>query len=186
MPEQQGTHATVWAFENTDRKRRLNEWYVYVINLAHSILEFFPGPVRRFVLQRALASCGRGVFVDHKVYVKFPWLVQIGDRVSINRGVEFYPDIMSGSQIVLGSDVYVGPHARFHASGHDLENLEQHVGGTIRVGDGCWIGAGALILPGVSIGDSSVIGAGAVVARDIPPAVIAVGVPARAIRSIDN
>ena len=186
MRKRQGVPLASWAFQNTHRKRLVNEWYVYLINLGHMLAELFPGPIRRMVLSRALGSCGSNVFVDHKVYVKFPWLVHIGDSVSLNRGVEFYPDLASKSSITLGSGVYVGPHVRFHASGHDPENLEQHVGGSIVVGDECWIGAGALILSGVSIGQGSVIGAGAVVTKDVPPNVIAVGVPARVIRILQT
>jgi len=54
----------------------------------------------------------------------------------------------------------------------------------VRIGVNCWIGAGALIMPGVTVGDNSVIAAGAVVTRNIPPNVIAAGVPAKVLRAI--
>lgn len=159
---------------------------MWAANLAHSVLELFPGPVRRFVWRRAFGSCGREVFIDHKVYVKFPWLVFVGDHVSLNRGCEFYPDLSSGSTITLGADVYVAPNVRFHASGHDIGDLERHIGGDIRVGNGCWIGAGATVLPGVVIGAGSVVGAGAVVARDVPERVVVAGVPARIVNAVER
>ncbi|MEJ2750776.1 MAG: DapH/DapD/GlmU-related protein, partial [Anaerolineae bacterium] len=56
----------------------------------------------------------------------------------------------------------------------------------IVIGEGVWIGSNVTILPGVTIGDRAVIGAGAVVNRDIPPRTIAVGVPARVIKTIDD
>ena len=55
---------------------------------------------------------------------------------------------------------------------------------SIRIGNNCWIGAGALIMPGVTIGDNTVIGAGSVVTHDIPSGVVAVGNPCRVMREI--
>jgi acetyltransferase-like isoleucine patch superfamily enzyme len=72
------------------------------------------------------------------------------------------------------------------ASGwHDIHDLSQHVGGDIVVGDNVWIGAGAILLPGVTIGVNSIVGAGSVVTQDIPDNKIAVGNPARVIKDRD-
>jgi len=167
-------------------KLTANHAYVYGIHLLHGLLDLTPWFVRGFVLRRLLGRAGRSTYFDHRVYIKFPWLVEIGDRASINRGVEFYPDFFGGHRIVLGDDVRVGPNARFHAAGHDLADLDYtHSGGTITVGDSVWIGAGALILPGVTLGDRSVVGAGSVVTRDVPADAVAVGVPARVVRQRD-
>ena len=56
----------------------------------------------------------------------------------------------------------------------------------VKIGSGCWIGGGAIILPGVTIGDGTVIGAGSVVTKDIPANCVAVGNPCRVIRSING
>ncbi|WP_395952085.1 DapH/DapD/GlmU-related protein [Bifidobacterium callitrichos] len=56
----------------------------------------------------------------------------------------------------------------------------------IRIGRGCWLGGGVIVLPGVTIGDGTVIGAGSVVTRDIPANVVAVGNPCRVLRSINE
>jgi acetyltransferase-like isoleucine patch superfamily enzyme len=164
-------------------KLTANHAYVYAVHLLHLLLDLTPWFVRGFVLRLLLGRMGRGVYFDHRVYIKFPWLVEIGDHASINRGAEFYPDFFQGHRIVLGNDVRVGPNARFHAAGHDISDLDYaHTGGTITVGDAVWIGAGALLLPGVTIGDRSVVGAGSVVTRDVPADSVAAGVPARVIR----
>lgn len=173
---------TGWAFADTLRKRRLNQLWVDLGAVQHAVLGCLPGPLRNRAWRRLLRACGHRVFFDHRVYVKYPWLVWIGDDVAVNRGVELYPDLGSKSGIVIGSGVYLAPHVRFHASGHHLDDLERHIGAPIAVGDGCWIGTGAILLPGVTIGEGSVIGAGAVVTDDIPPGSIAVGSPARVIR----
>ena len=56
----------------------------------------------------------------------------------------------------------------------------------MRIGKNCWLGAGVIVLPGVTIGDNSVIGAGSVVTKDIPANVVAVGTPCRVLRKIDE
>ena len=56
----------------------------------------------------------------------------------------------------------------------------------MRIGRNCWIGAGALIMPGVSIGDNTVVGAGSVATRDLPANALAVGNPCRVLRSLDG
>lgn len=172
-----------WAFADRTRKRRVNNLWVDLVALLHLLLSLLPGPLRTFAWRHLLGTCGHRVFFDRKVYVKYPWLIHMGDDIAVNRGVEFYPDLGSHSGITIGSDAYLAPHARFHASGHDLEDLTRHVGGPIIVGTGCWIGAGALVLPGITIGDDVVIGAGSVVTDDIPDGSIAVGAPAKVIRT---
>jgi maltose O-acetyltransferase len=170
-------------FENPTRMRIFNHLFVYIIHLAHMLLNVMPGPIRNLGFRLLLARVGRNTFFDYNVYVKFPWLVEIGDEVSINRGVEFYPEFKGDHKIVIGNDVRIAPHVRFYAAGHDLSDVAQHVGGTIIVEDHVWIGAQAIILPGVVIGHDTIIGAGSVVTDDIPPRSIAVGVPAQVIKT---
>ena len=61
----------------------------------------------------------------------------------------------------------------------------KHVSGPIRIEDGAWIGAGAIILAGVTVGQKSIVGAGAVVTRDVPPYAIVAGNPAKVLGRID-
>ena len=92
----------------------------------------------------------------------------------------------------FGRNCLVGPRSIFRTSNHGFVNLEtiiakqEHDSKDITIGEDVWIGAGVIVLPGVKIGDRSVIGAGAVVTRDIPAESIAVGVPARVIKSRSN
>lgn len=167
-------------------KRTLNHAYVDFIQLVHVVLGVCPWFVRNAVWRLLLARCGSGVFFDHRVYIKFPRLVSIGDDVSINRGVEFYGGLHGRNVIRIGSNVRIAPNVRFHAAGHDPDHPDlADSGADIVVEDGCWIGAGALVLQGVTIGRASVVAAGSVVNRDIPPGSIAAGVPARVLRARD-
>jgi len=97
------------------------------------------------------------------------------------------------STIRIGKRCMIGAIQIFDGNGHDLsfpdvENRQSTKGTAepITIGDDVWIGVGCIILPGVSIGDGSVIGAGSVVAKDIPPRVVAAGNPARVVKDYSN
>lgn len=118
------------------------------------------------------------VYSDHGVNIR------VGRNVFINQGCRL--DDIGG--IEIGDEVMMGPGVRLISSGHPLEPSLRRKGITaapIRIERNVWIGAGAMVLQGVTIGEDSVIGAGAIVTRDIPRAVLAVGVPARVVRSSD-
>lgn len=172
----------VWSRPRT--KRWLNQAYAYAIQLLHVALDLLPWFLRNAAWRVLLHRCGAGVFFDHRVYVKFPWLVSIGSDVSINRGAEFYCGLRERSRIVIGSNVRIAPNVRFHAAGHDPDDPAlADTGADIVVGDDCWIGAGALVLQGVTIGRGAVVAAGSVVTRDVPADAIVGGVPARLLRA---
>jgi len=111
--------------------------------------------------------------------------ITLGDHVNIG----FYSEIFSGSSVT------VGPHGLFAAytylvgGGHefaraDVPVLEQERPSRgITLGEDVWLGAGAKVMDGVTIGDHVVVGAGAVVTEDLPAGVVALGVPARVVRS---
>lgn len=164
-------------------KRFVNSAYVYGLNLLHLLLDLLPWFIRNGVWRLLLEKCGRRVFIDHKVYFKYPWLVSIGSDVSVNRGVEFYCSIFDRTRIIIGDGVGIAPNVRFHSAGHDPDHAEfLDNGADIVVEDGVWIGASAIILQGVRIGRGAVIAAGSVVTRDIPADCIAGGTPARVLR----
>ena len=166
-------------FKRFERQRAWNQVYAFVMHWIHILLELLPGPFRNFCFRLLLKKMGRHVYFDYGIFIKFPGLVSFGDNVAVNRGSSFYPAYNGRHEIVIGSDVIVSPHVQFYAGGHDLLDFKKSVGGRITVGNGVWIGAGSIILPGATIGDRSVIAAGSVVASDIPPNTIASGIPAR-------
>lgn len=91
--------------------------------------------------------------------------------------------------VSIGNNVEIGPNVSIITGEHytTFEERRAHRGheftGSVVIGDDCWIGAGVIILAGVTIGSGCTIGAGSVVKANIPPFSIAVGVPARVIRS---
>lgn len=169
--------------QGTRAKRLLNGLFVWAIFWLHLLLDLFPAVLRTAVWRLLMARCGRGVLIDHRVFFKYPWLVEIGDDVSINRGAEFYPGLVAGARIRIGSNVRIAPNVRLHAAGHDPDHPElAETAGDIVVGDGAWLGAACLVLPGVNIGARAVVAAGAVVTTSVPDDAIVAGVPARVIR----
>ena len=108
----------------------------------------------------------------------------IGDRTFVNYGVS----IGAARSITIGAACNLGPYVNIvDTDYHGLEperRQDRPTPDPVRIGDNVWLGVRAIVLPGVSIGDGSVIGAGSVVTGDIPPRSLAVGAPARVIRSL--
>ncbi|MFY1597305.1 DapH/DapD/GlmU-related protein [Micromonospora sp. WMMD737] len=100
--------------------------------------------------------------------------LDLAERVFVNQNCTF----LDYAGIRLGQGVMVGPKATFITVGHPVDPEERRgwlSGGPIDVAENVWIGAGATILPGVSIGRDAVVAAGAVVAEDVPPASLVTG-----------
>lgn len=110
--------------------------------------------------------------------------VHFGDWVYAN----FNLTLVDDTHIYVGSNTMFGPNVTLATAGHPIEPALREKGyqynAPIRIGKNCWLGAGVIVLPGVTIGDNTVIGAGSVVTRDIPSDVVAVGSPCRVLRPI--
>ena len=107
--------------------------------------------------------------------------IRIGDRVFINAGVVLFSvvSITIGDDVALANEVYV-----MDSSSHGVEGKPPHEAAVV-IGRGSWIGARAIILPGVTIGERVVVAAGSVVTRDVPDDTLVGGNPARIIRALD-
>ena len=96
--------------------------------------------------------------------------------------------LVDDSHIYVGDYTMIAPNVVIATAGHpilpELREKQYQYNMPVRIGRNCWIGAGALIMPGVTIGDNTVIGAGSVVTKDIPANVVAVGNPCRVLREI--
>jgi len=109
---------------------------------------------------------------------------RVGRNVFINQGCT----LMDVGGIDIGDDVLIGPNVSLITAGHPLEPALRRTGVTaapITVGRNVWIGAGAIVLQGVTIGDDAVVAAGSVVSRDVAPATLVAGAPARVVRALD-
>ena len=110
--------------------------------------------------------------------------LEIGDSTFINFGTT----IAASHSVRIGRECQIGPHCMFMDNAyHSVDPEQRNVvppSLPITIGDNVWVGARAIILPGVTIGDHSVIGAGSVVTRDVPARTFAAGAPCRVVRSI--
>lgn len=106
--------------------------------------------------------------------------VRIGDRVFINVGTVLLSvkEIVVGDDVALANEVYV-----MDSNSHGVEG-RPHVEAPVRIGDGTWVGARAMVLPGVTIGKRVLVAAGSVVTRDVPDDVLVAGNPARVVRAL--
>lgn len=108
--------------------------------------------------------------------------ITIGKNVFINMGCKFQDQ----GGIFIDDGALIGHNVVLATLNHDIHPNTRHsmTPRPIRIGKNVWIGANAVVLPGVSVGDGAIIAAGAVVHRDVPPRTIVGGVPARVIREI--
>jgi maltose O-acetyltransferase len=112
--------------------------------------------------------------------------IELGDRVAFNVGC-----FVNGyGGLTVGDGAEFGPRVLLHTANHRMDDPERPVSEQgwvedtpVTVGRNAWIGMGAIILPGVTIGEGCVIGAGSVVVKDVEPFSVAVGNPARVVRS---
>lgn len=141
---------------------------------------------RRRDLLRRLGLTG----VAHDVWISDGVLFAPPRRISIGEGSYLNRQVFMDTDVHLGRKVFVGPRAMFISARHPLGGAQlraapgRHL--PVHVGDGSWIGAGAVILPGVTIGSGCVIGAGAVVTKDCAANGLYVGVPARRVRDLPD
>ena len=130
---------------------------------------------------------GHGTTIDYKIYIRYPSKVSVGAKTTINRSCRFYAShFHKDVHIRIGDHVAVAPKVSFFAAGHGYTELTlPDTAGSITVGDHVWIDARSVILQGVTIGEGAVIAAGSVVAKDIPPHTVVVGIPARVMKARD-
>ena len=109
-------------------------------------------------------------------YTNFGKFITIGKRVFINHACSFLD--MGG--IAIEDDVLIGPKVNLITENHPLDPTERRalISKSIVIKRNAWIGAGATILPGVTIGENAVVGACAVVSKDVPANTVVGGIPA--------
>lgn len=129
--------------------------------------------------------------IGEECYIEPPLHANWGGRhVHFGRNVyaNFNLTLVDDSHIYVGDGTMFGPNVVISTAGHpilpELRELVYQFNMPVHIGKNCWLGAGVLVMPGVTIGDNTVIGAGSVVTRDIPANVVAVGTPCRVVREI--
>lgn len=144
------------------------------------------GPLRRQLLEQLLGGIGEGTEIRPPLHVDYGAHLRIGARCFANFGLV----ALDVAAITIGDDVQIGPNVQLLTPTHPVEpeprREKWEAAQPIVIGDNVWLGGGAIVLPGVTIGDNTVVGAGSVVTRDLPADVVAVGNPARVVRTLDG
>ncbi len=111
-------------------------------------------------------------------------ILRIGDGVVLGRGSH----VIADTSVTIGSDCYFGPYVYVTSTNHSYDDPHQPIGRQwprmepVEIGPGCWVGTGAVILPGARIGRNVVVAAGAVVRGEVPDHAVVAGAPARVVR----
>ena len=140
---------------------------------------------RSELLRGMFAEIGEGCYIEPPLYTNWGGRhVHFGSNVYAN----FHLTLVDDTHIYVGDNTMFGPNVTVCTAGHPILPALREQGyqynAPVRIGRSCWIGAGAVILPGVTIGDNTVVGAGSVVTCDLPANVVAVGNPCRVLREV--
>lgn len=142
---------------------------------------------RQKLLKEMFAEIGDNCYIEPPFHSNFGGAhIHFGDNVYCNFGTTMVDD----THIYVGDNTMFGPNVTVATAGHPiLPELRKQVyqyNAPVHIGTNCWIGAGSIILPGITIGNNAVIGAGSVVTKDMPNNVVAYGNPCRIIREINE
>ncbi len=141
---------------------------------------------RNLLLQQILGQADADTFINQPFYCDYGSQIRVGKRFFAN----FCFTVLDEALVTIGDDCFIGPNVSIYTACHSTDpvtrNTRQEWALPVSIGNNVWIGGSVTILAGVTIGNNCTIGAGAVVTRDIPAGSIAVGNPARVIKTIND
>ena len=140
---------------------------------------------RTNLLKEMFAEIGENCYIEPPFHANFGGHhCHFGKNIYVNYNLTAVDD----THIYVGDNTMIAPNVILASAAHPLDPEERRKGyqynQPVHIGKNCWLGAGVIVVPGVSIGDDTVIGAGSVVTKDIPSGVVAVGNPCRVIKEI--
>ena len=142
---------------------------------------------REKLLKEMFAEVGENCYIEPPFHSNWGGKnVHLGKNVYFN----FNATLVDDTHIYIGDCTMLGPNVVIATAGHpilpELREKALQFNLPVHIGKNCWLGAGVIVLPGVTIGDNTVIGAGSVVTKDIPANVVAVGNPCKVLREINE
>lgn len=142
---------------------------------------------RTEMLKDMFAEIGEDCYIEPPLHTNFG-----GAHVHFGRNVyaNFNLTMVDDTHIYVGDYTMFGPNVTIATAGHpilpELREQAYQFNMPVRIGKNCWLGAGVIVMPGITIGDNVVIGAGSVVTKDIPSNVVAVGNPCKVLREVGD
>lgn len=171
------------------RDEEISEWQLRCLDRLYDFNMTRPteGKRRQEMLREMFAEIGEGCYIEPPFHANFGGNhVHFGNHVYANFNLTCVDD----THIYVGDYTMFGPGVIVATAGHpilpELREQAYQYNAPVHIGRNCWIGAGAVILPGITIGDNVVVGAGSVVTKDLPDNVVAVGDPCRILREIND
>ena len=145
------------------------------------------GAKREAMLKDMFAGIGKGCYIEPPFHANWGGHhVYFGEYVYAN----FNLTLVDDTYIYVGDHTMFGPNVTVATAGHpilpELRTQGYQYNAPVRIGQNCWIGAGSVIVPGITIGDNVVVGAGSVVTKNLPDNVVAVGNPCRILREVND
>ena len=142
---------------------------------------------RSEMLKEMFAEVGKDCYIEPPLHSNWGGKhIHLGNNVYFN----FNATLVDDTHIYIGDCTMLGPNVVIATAGHpilpELREKALQYNLPVHIGKNCWLGAGVIVLPGVTIGDNTVIGAGSVVTKDIPANVVAVGNPCKVLREINE
>lgn len=140
---------------------------------------------RQAMLKEMFAEIGENCYIEPPLHASWG-----GKHVHFGKGVyaNFNLTLVDDTHIYVGAQTMIGPNVTIATAGHpilpELRSKGYQYNVPVRIGKNCWLGAGVIVLPGVTIGDNVVVGAGSVVTKDLPDNVVAAGNPCKIMREI--
>jgi len=144
-----------------------------------NVIEYRDFKTYRQILSELLPNCEKTIYIEPPFYCDYGYNIYAGSWAYFNVNCV----ILDHGPVRIGANVMFGPGVHIYSTTHPtnamLRRQGWEIGKPVSIGDDCWIGGNAVILPGVSIGDRCIVGAGAVVTRDVPDDSTVVGNPAK-------
>ncbi len=146
------------------------------------------GAKRQVLLKEMFAEIGENCYIEPPLHAN-----QSGAFVHFGEGIyaNFNLTLVDDTHIYVGDYTMFAPNVTIATAGHPI--LPELRGASyyqynmpVHIGKNCWLGAGVVVLPGITIGDNTVVGAGSIVTKDLPANVLAVGNPCRVVREINE
>lgn len=148
-----------------------------------NVTEYLLTDAARLVLTELLPHAGENLYIEPPFHCDYGSNIYCGNNVYFNVNCV----VLDAARVTIGSNVLFGPGVQLYAATHPIDAVVRRtleLAQPISIGDDCWLGGGAIVCPGVTIGAGCVIGAGSVVTKDVPAYSLAVGNPARVVRSL--
>jgi acetyltransferase-like isoleucine patch superfamily enzyme len=147
--------------------------------LVHRLLQWLENQDVRYY--RRKMNVGKRVTIKRGLRVRKPMNITIGDDASIGCNVI----LQAHAPIYIGDFTKIAPGVIIVTANHDTSKRgfqRTITTSPVKIGSNCWLGAGSIVLPGITIGDGTVVGAGSVVTKDLPTEMICVGVPSKPLK----